>query len=146
MAFDSTGKRIATASSDHKIRIWEKKSKVEVGGSSMSHSGDTETITEWELTDTLHQHLTAVQRIQWADPEFGAILASSSYDKQVSIWEEVESKDFQKKQWNWKLNFIQKEAILDIKFAPKHWGLTLAIAVADGTIVFQSAKALNNLT
>ena len=41
---------------------------------------------------------------------------------------------------------MQKEAILDIKFSPKHWGLTLVIAVADGTIRFQSAKDLNNLT
>jgi len=131
MAFDSTGKRIVTACSDHKIRIWDKKAR-DMAGSTVSQSAE---VVEWELVDT-QQHSTAVQRVQWADPEFGAIIASSSFDKQVSIWEEVESKDFQKKQWTWKLNFIQKEAILDIKFAPKHWGLTLAIAVADGTIVF----------
>lgn len=74
------------------------------------------------------------------------MLASASYDKQVIIWEEIETKDFQKKHWTRRFNFMQKEAILDIKFSPKHWGLTLVIAVADGTIRFQSAKDLNNLT
>lgn len=74
------------------------------------------------------------------------MLASSSYDKQVYIWEEVETKDSQKKQWQRRINFVEKEAILDIKFAPKHWGLTLAIAVADGTVKIQTAKDLNNLT
>jgi hypothetical protein len=35
--------------------------------------------------------------VQWADPEFGSVIASSSYDKQVIIWEEVEAKDKDKK-------------------------------------------------
>jgi WD40 repeat protein len=35
IAFDFTGKRIATCSSDQKIRVWEKKQKL-VGGSGAS--------------------------------------------------------------------------------------------------------------
>jgi WD40 repeat protein len=38
MAFDFTGKRIATASSDQKIRIWDKKAKVIGGGGGSSPS------------------------------------------------------------------------------------------------------------
>lgn len=78
MAFDATGKRIVTACSDHKIRIWDKKVR-DIGGSTVSHSGEDQ-VVEWELTET-QQHSTAVQRVQWADPEFGAIIASSSFDK-----------------------------------------------------------------
>jgi hypothetical protein len=82
--------------------------------------------------------------VQWADPEFGSVLASSSYDKQIIIWEEMESKD--KKQWQRKHMFMEKEAINDIKFAPRHWGLVILIAVADGSINMHAAKDLNNLT
>lgn len=77
------------------------------------------------------------------------MLASSSYDKQVFIWEEVETvtaKEGNRRQWVKRTNFMEKEAIMDIKFAPKHWGLTLAIAVADGTVKMHTSKDLNNLT
>jgi hypothetical protein len=42
--------------------------------------------------------------------------------------------------------FIEKEAVNDIKFAPRHWGLIIVIAVADGTINMHQATDLNNLT
>jgi WD40 repeat protein len=101
------------------------------------------------MTDELSKsqgHQAAVQRVQWADPEFGSILASASYDKQVFIWEEVETKDFQKKQWIRRLPILEKEAILDIKFAPRQWGLMLAIAVQDGTVKIHASRDLSNLT
>jgi hypothetical protein len=44
-----------------------------------------------------------VLRVQWADPEFGSVIASASYDKIVHIWEEVEVKD--KKEWQRKNMF-----------------------------------------
>ena len=42
-------------------------------------------------------HSGAVWKVKWADPEFGSIIASSGYDKQVFIWEETENKDSNKK-------------------------------------------------
>ena len=72
------------------------------------------------------------------------MIASASYDKIVYIWEEVEIKD--KKQWQRKNMFQENEAITDIKFAPRHWGLLLAIAEADGLVNIHVAKDLNNLT
>ena len=42
--------------------------------------------------------------------------------------------------------FQENEAITDIKFAPRHWGLILAIAEADGLVNIHVAKDLNNLT
>ncbi|TNV77762.1 hypothetical protein FGO68_gene2251 [Halteria grandinella] len=163
IAFDFSGKRIATCSSDQKIRVWEKKQKLvgasggASGNAGMSQSGETSAfgcaqeqyVVEWELVEELskqNSHSAAVQRVQWADSEFGSILASSSFDKQVFIWEEIETKDVNKQQWVKRINFMEKEAILDIKFAPKHWGLTLAIALADGTIKMQTSKDLSNLT
>lgn len=84
LAFDFYGKRIATCSADQKIRVWEKKTRqIPLQSSNMSdnHNGQ---IVEWELVDELsksHGHQAAVQRVQWADPEFGSVIASSSFDK-----------------------------------------------------------------
>lgn len=135
IAFDFYGKRIATASSDQKIKIWEKK---------QGNEGQLEWQLVEELTGNLG-HPAAVLRVKWADPEFGNILASCSYDRQVFIWEEVESKDFSKKSWTRRYNQIEKETIQDIKFAPRHWGLMLAVAVADGSVKIYAAKDLNNM-
>ena len=74
------------------------------------------------------------------------MIGSCSYDKSVYIWEEIEAKDFSKKQWTRRFNFVEKEAVLDIKFAPSHWGLMIAVAVADGCVKIYAAKDLNNLT
>ena len=62
VSYDFYGKRLATCSSDQKIRVWEKTSKdgnqeewsdpEELGGGSTGHAG-------------------AVWRVKWADPEFG---------------------------------------------------------------------------
>ena len=152
LAFDFYGKRIATCSADQKIRVWEKKSRLIPLSNSGNFSETNEAtgqIVEWELVDELsksHGHQAAVQRVQWADPEFGSVIASSSFDKQVIIWEEMETKDKDKKQWQRKHMFMEKEAINDIKFAPRHWGLIIVIAVADGTINMHLATDLNNLS
>jgi WD40 repeat protein len=89
------------------------------------------------LTDDLYGerkgHSGAVLKVKWADPEFGSVLASCGFDKQIIIWAEEESKDFQKKNWEWKMAVIQKE-VVDIRFAPKQWGLTLAAASTTGSV------------
>lgn len=60
--------------------------------------------------------------VQWADPEFGSVIASASYDKYVFIWEETETKDL-KRQWQNRYKVQSKDAILALKFLPKQWGL-----------------------
>ena len=108
IAFDFYGKRIATCSSDQKIRIWEKK----------LINGDV----EWVNTDALYGerkgHNGAVLKVSWADPEFGSVLASCGFDRQVIVWAEEESKDFSKNTWEFKMNWFLKE-VVDIRFAPK---------------------------
>ena len=139
ISFDFYGKRVATCSSDQHIRVWEKRGK------------DTNGQDGWELTNDIQAHEAAVQKVKWADPEFGAVLASSSYDKQVYIWEEestaaASAAQQPNKKWTKRFNFLQKETVLDIKFAPKHWGLMLSIALQNGTVKVFVAKDLNNLT
>ena len=35
-------------------------------------------------------HQGSVWKVAWAHPEFGQVIASCSYDRTVSIWEELE--------------------------------------------------------
>ncbi len=63
-----------------------------------------------ELAGT-HGHVGAVWKVKWADPEFGSIVASCGYDKQVQIWEEVENKDFTKHQWVRRSPLLHKESV-----------------------------------
>lgn len=51
-----------------------------------------------------------------------------------------------KMQWQRKNTFQITEAITDIKFAPKHWGLLLGIVEADGSVNIHAAKDINNLS
>ena len=114
---------------------------------SEGQDGTQQPVFEWELVEELSKkegHQAAVMKVVWADPEFGSVIASASYDKIVQIWEEVEVKE--KKVWEKKNKFQLGDAITDIKFAPKHWGLMLAIVQAVGCINIHVAKDLNNLT
>lgn len=65
---------------------------------------------DWVMTDDLFGekkgHFGAVWKVKWADPEFGSVLASCGYDKQIIIWAEEESKDFTKKTWEKKIAII----------------------------------------
>ena len=38
-------------------------------------------------------HDAAVTKLSWAHPEFGSVLASSSFDRTVKIWEEIPAAD-----------------------------------------------------
>jgi WD40 repeat protein len=79
LAFDHSGRRIATCSVDQKIRVWEKKPKSlhgpggapSIGQSSAMSEGEPEGVAsqivfEWELVEELSKsagHSAAVQRV-----------------------------------------------------------------------------------
>lgn len=70
LCFDFYGTRVATCSSDHKIKVWELENK------------------HWRLTAEWKAHKGSVWRVEWAHPQFGSVLVSCSFDQSVKIWEE----------------------------------------------------------
>lgn len=125
VAYDFYGKRIATCSSDQKIKVW-----------------DCDENGEWKLSAEWKAHSGSVWRIQWAHPEFGQVIASCSFDRQVCIWEESDGL-----QWTQKAQLADsRDSVQDIKFAPHHLGLKLATCSADGVLRIYEAPDVMNLS
>lgn len=159
IVYDHYGKRIATCSSDHKIKVW-------------SEGADGVWVCDAELAG----HRGAVWKLDWAHPEFGQILASCSLDQQVLIWEELDtlvsknstsllpgentadgtpeglsaptspdakpntsieqSTSTTRARWSRtaSLKSDSTASINDIKFGPRHFGLCLATCSGDGYV------------
>lgn len=142
ISFDWYGRRLATCSSDQKVKIWTK-------------SQDNKWIKTYDFT----AHDAEIFKVKWAHPDFGSILATCSYDKSFTIWEEPkvnsinldqenmqESSISTSKAWTLKARLLEsKEAVLDIEFAPKHQGLVLAAATAEGIVRIYEAPEIMNL-
>ena len=152
IAFDFYGKRFASCSSD-KIRIWDFKEE----------AGD------WQCYDLARfPHQNTVWRLSWAHPEFGQVFASCSEDRMVCIWEEwgdtssnsaptpassssssssaAPPSVVKQQRWQCKAQLTEsKRAINDVKFAPRHLGLKLASASADGFVRIYEATDVFSL-
>ena len=87
ISFDHYGRRFATASGDRTVRVWdltaegvwETSTTTTTGGGGTSSNNN-----EWQA------HKGPVNRISWAHPEFGQLLATAGSDHTVVIWEERE--------------------------------------------------------
>lgn len=87
----------------------------------------------------------------WAHPEFGAVLASCSFDRTAAVWEEIvgESHDKLRGQSHWvkRTTLVDsRTSVTDVKFAPKHMGLMLATCSADGIVRIYEAPDVMNLS
>ena len=104
---------------------------------------------EWICTNEIvGKHKGAIWRVAWADPEFGSIIASCGYDQCVYVYREKEAYDKNAghkkntlstgRTWNSEWFHTSDAPIRDIKFAPRFFGLALAVACANGNIkIFQ---------
>ncbi|CAD8091137.1 unnamed protein product [Paramecium sonneborni] len=124
ISFNQNGSRFAIASSDQILRIFDK-----VDG-------------KWEKSSDFKYTLSIAVKVRWADPKYGQLIAISSQNKEIKVWEE--KKQFQENsngykqtitQWKQRSLMLEKtELIADIQFGSKVNGLLLVIAFVDGII------------
>jgi protein transport protein SEC13 len=108
---DYYGQRLATASSDRTIKIFE------IVGDQQNFQAD------------LKGHDGPVWQVAWAHPKFGNLLASSSYDGNVIIWKEAQANSWQRAH-----SAAHNGSVSSIAWAPHSFGLVLAAACADGSV------------
>ncbi|KAI7870038.1 WD40-repeat-containing domain protein [Spinellus fusiger] len=108
---DYYSRRLATASSDHTIKIFDV-------------DGDSQ-----RLVETLTGHEAPVWQVSWAHPKFGSILASCSYDGRVFIWKEQNSTWSKIKEHN-----VHTASVNSVSWAPHELGALLVCASSDGRV------------
>ncbi|KAG5002030.1 hypothetical protein JHK87_023102 [Glycine soja] len=119
VAMDYYGKRLATASSDHTIKI------IGVSNTASQHLA------------TLTGHQGPVWQVAWAHPKFGSLLASCSYDGRVIVWKEGNQNE-----WTQAHVFDDhKSSVNSVAWAPHELGLCLACGSSDGNISVLTARA-----
>ncbi|KAM4053255.1 LOW QUALITY PROTEIN: nucleoporin SEH1-A-like [Anomaloglossus baeobatrachus] len=134
VSFDFHGRRMATCSSDQRVKVWDKSEKI------VTH-----------FTASWKTHSGSMWRVTWAHPEFGQVMASCSFDRTAAVWEEIvgESNDKPRGQSHWvkKTTLVDsRTSVTDVKFAPKHIDLMLAMYSADGVVRIYEAPDVMNLS
>jgi len=136
VAYDFYGRRMATCSSDQSVKVF-----------------DLDENDEWRCTADWKTHAGSVWKVNWAHPEFGQILATCSFDRTAAIWEEIvgesgsNSQNKSQSHWVKRTSLVDSRTnVTDIKFAPKHMGLLLAICSADGGVRIYEAPDIMNLS
>lgn len=130
-SYDFYGLRLATCSLDQRIKIWQ-----------LDEANGT-----WSTEDDWKAHDAAVSKISWAHPEFGSIIASSSFDRTVKVWEQSAPAAAADQQTNANAagqsssRWIERAVLTDargtvrmVEFAPHHFGLKLASIASDSIL------------
>lgn len=136
VAYDFYGRRLATCSSDQSVKVF-----------------DLDENDEWRCTADWKTHAGSVWKVNWAHPEFGQILATCSFDRTAAIWEEIVGESGNSTQSKNQSHWVKRTSLVDsrtnvtdIKFAPKHMGLLLAMCSADGGVRIYEAPDIMNLS
>ncbi|CAH8472180.1 unnamed protein product [Schistosoma guineensis] len=108
---DYYGTTLATASSDHSVKIFDVRNKKQV------------------LIAHLRDHQGPVWSLSWSHPMYGSLLASCGYDRKVIIWQEINGR------WGKVFEYAEHASSVNcVCWAPHSYGLMLACASSDGTI------------
>lgn len=128
MQLDHFGTRLATASSDHRVRVWDVETRqlvVELGrdGPPNGHGG-------------------AIWAVAWAHPTYGQVLASAGEDKCVLFWRgplwRSDSTGETEDDWCAIYRHELQGAVIAAAFSPWEHGLQLAAASSDGSVTVLS--------
>jgi len=131
VTFDTYGRRIATCSVDRHVRVWD-----------LQEDGSWELVAQWQA------HRGDVTGVAWAHPEFGSLLATTGSDHECKIWEERShaNASLSNRSWIVKSSLTEaRKATTCLEFAPRHWGLQLAVGSADGAVRIYEAVDIMNL-
>lgn len=126
---------MATCSSDQTIKVFEQNEK-----------------GQWIVSSSWKAHSGSIWKLDWGHPEYGQILASASFDRTASIWEETVSDkpvptSSSTKRWIRRTNLVDsRTSVTDVKFGPKTLGLVIATSSSDGTIRIYEAPDIMNLS
>ena len=120
IAFDYFGKKFACCNEEREISIMR-----------ISDLGEWEECAKWEA------HTATIHSLCWAHPEFGTLLATSSSDSQIILWEEVEEdmsvtgQASGASRWVSTASLSQPTSpVLHIEFAPRYFGLLLVYFIS----------------
>ena len=80
--------------------------------------------------------------------EFGQVLATCSFDRTASVWEEIVGERAEgggRTHWVKRTCLVDsRTSVTDVKFGPKQLGLILATCSADGTVKQVVYEFINN--
>ncbi|KAH7731910.1 Phosphoglucomutase/phosphomannomutasealpha/beta/alpha domain I family protein [Aphelenchoides avenae] len=147
--FDFHGRRVATASSDKIVCIWDKVPTTVYSGA----ASDNATGSAWVRTAFWKTHGGAVWKVRWAHPEYGQVVATCSFDTTVHIFEEglMDSSDQSARtgvhagkdtanKWRRRATLSCSSDVIDIQFAPHYLGLLLAACTSKGRVIIYEAE------
>jgi nucleoporin SEH1 len=87
---------------------------------------------EWKAHDA------PITRVSWAHPEHGSLVASSSFDRTVKIWQENNRNTSAVQSSKWVERAVLTEAkgsVRSIEFSPSYFGLKLVSCVYMGCLL-----------